>query len=75
VKTASLGEVSGTGCVKRIWVTGTSLPADPHELCKTALRMYWIWQQSGATRYPPATRPQAGGRRPEALRSSVLAGV
>jgi hypothetical protein len=40
-ETASLGEIGGAGCVKHIWVTLASFPPDPHELCRSVLRMYW----------------------------------
>jgi hypothetical protein len=39
--TASLGEITGAGCVKHWWVTLATLPAEPHDLCLTVLRMYW----------------------------------
>ena len=39
--TASLGEIRGAGCVKHVWMTLATRPADPHELCKVALRMFW----------------------------------
>ena len=51
-ETASLGEMSGAGCVKHIWVTMMSLPTDPHELCRTVLRMYWDGEASPSVEVP-----------------------
>jgi hypothetical protein len=50
--TAVLGEVSGAGCVKHLWVTLMSLPADPHELCKVVLRMFWDGEESPSVEVP-----------------------
>jgi hypothetical protein len=36
-----LGEIAGAGCVKHIWMTMASLPAEPHDLRRTVLRMFW----------------------------------
>jgi hypothetical protein len=50
--TTSLGEIAGAGCVKHLWVTMTTLPAEPHELCKTVLRMYWDGESSPSVEVP-----------------------
>ena len=36
-----LGEIAGSGCVKHIWMTMASLPAERDELRQTVLRMFW----------------------------------
>jgi hypothetical protein len=51
-QTAPLGEIGGAGCVKHIWVTLTSLPVDPLELCKTVLRFTWDGEQSPSVEVP-----------------------
>ncbi len=47
-----LGEIQGAGCVKHIWVTMASLPAEEHELRKTVLRMFWDGEQSPSVEVP-----------------------
>jgi hypothetical protein len=49
---ASLGEIEGPGCVKHIWVTLMTLPPDPHELCKTVLRIHWDGDSSPSVESP-----------------------
>jgi hypothetical protein len=51
-ETAVLGDVRGAGCVKHVWVTLMSIPADPHELCKVVLRMYWDGEESPSVEVP-----------------------
>jgi hypothetical protein len=51
-ETASLGEIAGAGCVKHVWVTLMTLPADPHELCRVVLRMYWDGEESPSVEVP-----------------------
>jgi hypothetical protein len=36
-----IGRIDGAGCVKHIWMTMMSLPAERHELRQTVLRMFW----------------------------------
>lgn len=50
--TATLGEAEGAGCVKHIWITLMSLPAQPHELSTTVLRMFWDGEESPSVEVP-----------------------
>ena len=50
--TTSLGEAEGAGCVKHIWVTLMSLPAQPHELTTTVLRMFWDGEDTPSVEAP-----------------------
>ncbi|MEZ5376824.1 MAG: glycoside hydrolase family 172 protein [Acidimicrobiales bacterium] len=47
-----LGEIDGAGCVKHIWMTMMSMPAEPHELCGTVLRCYWDGESSPSVEVP-----------------------
>ena len=47
-----LGEIEGAGCVKHIWVTMASLPAEEHELRNTVLRMFWDGESSPSAEVP-----------------------
>src|SRR5690242_16259898 len=38
---ATLGEITGAGIVKHIWMTMMSWPAEEHELRQTVLRIWW----------------------------------
>jgi hypothetical protein len=49
---AALGAVEGAGCVKHIWMTMTSIPAEEFELCRTVLRMFWDGQSSPSVEVP-----------------------
>lgn len=51
-ETACLGEIHGAGCVKHIWMTTMSLPAEDHELCRTVLRMFWDGETSPSVEVP-----------------------
>ncbi|MFQ5514982.1 MAG: glycoside hydrolase family 172 protein [Myxococcota bacterium] len=51
-ETARLGEIEGAGCVKHIWMTMMSLPDEPHDLCKTVLRMFWDGEASPSVEVP-----------------------
>jgi len=50
--TAELGKADGAGCVKHIWVTLMSLPAQPHELSTTVLRMFWDGEETPSVEVP-----------------------
>ena len=50
--TAELGRIAGAGCVKHVWVTMMTLPPEPHELCKSVLRMYWDGESSPSVEAP-----------------------
>ena len=50
--TATLGEAEGAGCVKHIWVTLMSLPAQPHELSTTVIRMFWDGEDTPSVEAP-----------------------
>jgi hypothetical protein len=50
--TASLGEIRGAGCVKHLWMTLTSIPTRPHELCTTVLRAFWDGESSPSVEVP-----------------------
>jgi hypothetical protein len=50
--TTLLGELEGAGCVKHVWCTLTSLPADPLELCATVLRIFWDGEASPSVAVP-----------------------
>jgi Protein of unknown function (DUF2961) len=47
-----LGEISGAGCVKHIWMTMASLPAERPELRQTVLRMFWDGEASPSVEVP-----------------------
>jgi hypothetical protein len=49
---ATLGAISGAGCVRHIWMTMASIQREPHELCKTVLRMYWDGETSPSVAVP-----------------------
>ena len=49
---ATLGAISGAGCVRHIWMTMASIPREPHELCKTVLRMFWDGESSPSVAVP-----------------------
>jgi hypothetical protein len=49
---ASLGEIEGAGCVKHLWVTLTTIPADPLELCKVVLRAFWDGEEHPSVEVP-----------------------
>ena len=51
-ETAVLGEIAGAGCVRHWWITLTTLPNDPHELCRTVLRMFWDGEASPSVEVP-----------------------
>lgn len=51
-ETRELGHIEGAGCVKHIWMTLTTLPEDPLELCKTVLRFYWDGEASPSVAVP-----------------------
>jgi hypothetical protein len=51
-ETKVLGEITGAGCVKHIWVTMMSLPGEPHELRQTVLRMFWDGEESPSVEVP-----------------------
>ncbi len=40
-ETAVLGTIEGPGCVKHVWMTMMSFPAQEHELVSTVLRVFW----------------------------------
>ena len=48
----SLGEIEGPGCVKHVWVTLMSLPANEHELRTTLLRAFWDGESSPSVEAP-----------------------
>jgi len=50
--TKVLGELQGAGCVKHAWVTMLSLPDEPHDLCRTVLRMFWDGEASPSVEVP-----------------------
>ncbi len=50
--TAQLGEVAGPGCVRHIWMTLTTLPADPHELVANVFRVFWDGEASPSVEVP-----------------------
>ncbi|MCK6555572.1 DUF2961 domain-containing protein [Candidatus Binatia bacterium] len=37
----SLGKIDGPGCVRHVWMTMMSVPAETHELRQTVFRAYW----------------------------------
>jgi len=47
-----LGEIQGAGCVRHIWMTMMSLPAEEHELRQTVLRMWWDGESSPSVEVP-----------------------
>lgn len=47
-----LGRIEGAGCVKHVWMTLMTLPADPLELCKTVLRFHWDGEASPSVEVP-----------------------
>ena len=47
-----LGEIAGAGCVKHIWMTMASLPAERDELRQTVLRMFWDGAASPSVEVP-----------------------
>jgi len=49
---AVLGEIQGAGCIKHWWVTLTTVPHDPLELCKVVLRMRWDGESSPSVEVP-----------------------
>jgi hypothetical protein len=49
---ARLGELEGAGCIRHWWVTLTTLPADPLELCKVVLRMAWDGEEHPSVEVP-----------------------
>ncbi len=51
-ETAVLGEISGAGCVRHIWMTMMSLPEEEHELRQTVLRMFWDGEASPSVAVP-----------------------
>src|SRR5262245_12971125 len=51
-QSAVLGEIAGAGCVKHIWMTMTSRPAEPHDLRQTVLRMFWDGEASPSVEVP-----------------------
>jgi len=50
--THRLGEIEGAGCVKHLWMTLMSLPAEEHELCRTVLRMFWDGEAAPSVEVP-----------------------
>jgi hypothetical protein len=51
-ETALLGEIEGAGCVKHVWMTMMSLPAEAHELRQTVLRFFWDGERSPSVEVP-----------------------
>ncbi|MCP4005799.1 MAG: DUF2961 domain-containing protein [bacterium] len=51
-ETRELGEISGAGCVKHIWVTMMTFPTEPHDLCRAILRMYWDGESTPSIEVP-----------------------
>jgi hypothetical protein len=50
--TATLGEIAGAGCIKHVWVTLMSIPADPLELRNVVLRAWWDGEGSPSVEVP-----------------------
>ena len=50
--TAVLGEISGPGCVKHVWMTLASFPEEPGELVRTVLRVFWDGEASPSIEVP-----------------------
>jgi hypothetical protein len=50
--TCVLGEIAGAGCVKHIWMTMASLPAERPALRQTVLRMFWDGEASPSVEVP-----------------------
>jgi hypothetical protein len=50
--TAVLAEIAGAGCVKHVWLTLMTLPADPFELRRTVLRAFWDGESSPSVEAP-----------------------
>lgn len=51
-ETAVLGEIEGAGCVKHVWVTTMSIPAQEAELRKMVLRAFWDGESSPSVEVP-----------------------
>jgi len=51
-ETVTLGEISGAGCVKHVWMTAMSIPDDPAFLTKVVLRAYWDGEASPSVEVP-----------------------
>jgi hypothetical protein len=51
-ETKLLGEVEGPGCVRHLWMTLMSLPAEPHELRSTVFRIFWDGERSPSVEVP-----------------------
>ena len=51
-ETVELGRVEGAGCVKHLWFTQMALPDEPHDLCRTVLRMFWDGEDSPSVEVP-----------------------
>ncbi|MBW2723395.1 MAG: DUF2961 domain-containing protein [Deltaproteobacteria bacterium] len=51
-ETAALGEISGAGCVKHIWMTAMSFPDDPAFLTKIVFRCFWDGEDSASVEVP-----------------------
>jgi hypothetical protein len=49
---ASLGEIAGAGCVKHLWMTLLSLPAQEAELRKLVLRAWWDGEATPSVEAP-----------------------
>jgi hypothetical protein len=47
-----LGEAAGAGIVRHLWMTLTSIPGEPQELCRTVLRIYWDGEASPSVEVP-----------------------
>jgi hypothetical protein len=47
-----IGEIAGAGCVRHIWMTMISMPAETHELRQTVLRMFWDGEASPSVEVP-----------------------
>ena len=48
----SFASIEGAGCVRHIWMTMTSLPAEPLELRQTVLRVFWDGEASPSVEVP-----------------------
>lgn len=51
-ETSVLGEIEGAGCVKHIWMTMMSFPAERNDLCSTVLRVFWDGEPSPSVEVP-----------------------